>query len=865
MKNQIRYCMVMAWTLFAIQLNGAGVLFLQNGDQVDAELVGIVEDRLDVRMTGQEEVVDIVADWPFMWTAGEEASQEETVPENVDVMTLTSGQEFYGELRQIDEENILFMTDWGQEIELPRNQVSTVELQLPFQESLLKKEDWRIFNHYEKNQNVKSEWVKAGNGFFHISPRGHLWRREYNELFTAVRVEVKLYFPAETNLYTVVAHGKGTLGQDHSIRITKTNSALKVYDSEFIPRTVEIPLKGIQKEKGATHHLVIDYDYKQREIYVYFNGKLEDSLRMYIENEGDQTLKDVRLDLHLSRGDPVVVQKFGIFPRLPLGNQPGAVAGGTAIRFSNGDELDGPISGYREGALQTSIAGQPISLPKARIAGLNFAPLKKGNRSSTIRVSLHDMHPALDVSRVEMADNERLRLFVQGIAEPILFPVKGIRKIEWPVVEIEPPGEEVFRLTYGEGTCLSGELKEVSEDGIRLQPMWSATDLKLPLENVEGLVRVNDNGKQNDEKNRSTVVLRNGDYLTGSLAGLGKDAYRFRNESYAETHIDPGHLRLVVQEGEKPKGSWVYDPLQAVSHIKGSKNALHLMPGLNPEGDMMLDVHTRLKGNLPLGDEEYHMYLSLKEAKKFNISIQFGRAAQAREISGLTLVILEKSVDFYTANNKKVTMPIKNGEREIKTLEIFFDPSAKRLKLFRNGEMICDKSGLNLFLVPSERHYNISGLVPATVVEEFWIKPIQDEAWTPVSAQEKEKKNGVAYWSEGRMLGLGSLESLKEGGIGFRTPAMNKTETLQETADFGLRFYDEEPYNEYGTEHPVILQLQDQVTRLRGTSVAVTDGVLRFEHPAFPDGFAVPVNEVRAIYWKMPDVNPRKTTSIWGR
>jgi hypothetical protein len=868
MKNQIRYWMVTVWFLLAMQVGGTGVLFLQNGDKVDADLVGIVEEGLEVHLPGQADVVDVKTGWPFMWIAGDSDFKAGVVSEKTDVMTLISGQEFFGELTEVDQDTVLFMPPWSQEIKLPRNQVSSVELDVPVSDRVLNANAWEIKNRYENNRNVKSEWLQTGSGWVHYFPRGHVWQKTYDQMLTTARIEMKFYFPGKVTRYALLVSGEGHAGKSHTIRVMQSYSRLNVYDSLFLPKTLQIPLGKENRREGSTHHVVVEYNYAQREINIYFNGELKETQGFFIENEGDPTLTNSTVDLSFNDQKPesVVVQQLGVFPGVAPGNRTGADAGRKSVRFKNGDQLEGPILRFDGKTVRTTIAGQDLSIPAARVAELTFTPLKKQKPSSVIRVSLRDAYPVLEASQIEMTENGQLRLMLKGLTDPLVFPLADIGKIEWPMdmpKTSETPIKEFFQLTYGGGSRFSGTVKALTESGMVLRPEWSTTDLTLPGSTIEELVRMDQHHVSKDETLRSTVVLRNGDYMVGTLTGVDAGAYRVQHASYGETKIAKGHVHLVDQEGEATEGRWIFDAQQAVSHIKGAKNAAYLMPGLSPEGGMNLEVGARLKGKLPQGGQGYHMYLSLKEAKKLQLSVQFDRSSQDRKVSGLSFAIVGDRLILYLEGSKRRNVNLKEGLSVIKTLEIFFDPSAKRLRMLINGELVCDESGLDILIRPKERHFNLSGLAAGVVVEEFWLKPIQGKDWEPHTSE--EKKTGVAMWKENRLWGMGQLVEMEEGGLGFQRSTVKKAEALPETGMYVLRFYADDPYAEPKGEAAIYVQLLDQVTRLRGTAVEVSDGKLRLGHPAFPEGFTVPLNEVRAMYWKKPPANVGSGSPSWRR
>jgi hypothetical protein len=814
----------------------SGMAWLQNGDRMHAELNAYGPEGIELHSDLQDKPFQLLPGWLHQWRS---ASQHSTdFPENMDILTLTNGQAFYGNVTKIDREAFRFQTAWGAELQIPRNKISRFEPAFPVGDSLLKLEDWDMnFNNYANRYSVKNEWFATGGTFSHLSPSGHHISRRYDRDFSSFHVTYAFDFPKGFRQQTVYISSPmpGDPEKKRSIMLNFNGRSLMWRDSvSRQSRSISLPTDG--DSPRVEREISMVYDLENQEVRLYHNRVLLVNQGIFVENPEQPTLSHPTLTLRLMDEKPATLKRLSLLPGVGTIIKESQPVSGSTVFLANGDQMDAELLSYDDGIFQMKLGELTLPLPAKRVAELKLHPLKPVPDQHLIRVTLQTPHPVLKV-RDLWFDGENAMLDLPEQSEPLQVPRTQIAKLEWPEKLPTSGLTDLFRIAIAEHQQITGRIEALDEGSLRLRIPWITDSRSFALSGIREVLRVD---PLEDKKPLPRVILSNGDVLRGSVSALSDDVLQLQDPSYGNNTVRLSEVRTILHPGEDG-GTWILDPFQ-LQNNRLSRSQNDKQSKITAEGDVQFPKYILYRHKLPTQTPGYHLHVSMIDTETCSSNFRFDYAIKDRKRHGVFLSLSDTNLNISPRKKGEESFVLKSPAASKRSLDVFLDREKKRIRIRVDGEEVRDTTNSEYSFSQEDTGIVLQGFPKGVTFTDFQLTP-----WHGDTADETQ---GIGIWDGTAPRVSGKLVTLPPGGLGYQIKGQKELKAFSPERGYGLRFPLPETPSLADPTPKVALHLKDRTTLLRGTAIRISDERLIMQHPFFPQEFSVPVSEVQLIEWE---------------
>lgn len=709
-----------------------------------------------------------------------------------------------------------------------------------------------------------SGWVAAEGGLFSQSQRKAALELPIPEAGDTFRIALEVLPQGFAGLsLDLTGNGPRALGPDLIWLRQRQNEITVRARSEAGSLTGgAVPLP---ETNTPAYRMELYVNVKENHYAVLWNGVI---IREWREPPADrsESFSFDTLKLQFIGTEPILIREItltrwnGILP--PEREEP---ASGVAVRFQNQDNRTWPSVRIREDMLElTPETGPPFTVPLHMVAELTFArkpapPRAPEPASVELRLALPGNR--LSVAHVEMRAG-LMETEHPAFRTPLQLPLRDIQGIQWVTRshgEADIP-DETPHLRMLSGENIAGHPLGFLGGRLRFQPLWSETELAIPLRNA-GTLYLNNKHEVPNAPHR--FRLHNRDTFPGTLLEVGENDVALLSPSGEQLRINRNALREVIRP-DAALGDWIYvwgdendwqvtqrsgrprdpsDPARPSVARAGFTYARQLPVSPNR---LMLDLHIAANENLGL---LFSLFSSeptrttTPEGVEINMT---SRQIIVRMQGELQVISFERRPDVPNR------------------LQLFFDPEADTITVFLNGEQL---PPLN---VPIPVDMDARWMRFQSLSRDFPTAGLQVQPWQgdPVPSQPKAdvREHDELQLADRPNL-RGTLLPATEGQISFR-PEGDATQLSVEIREMlRIRFASQ-------TQVFPRRNARDVLVSLRGETQPVTLALLEGDArsikgtgDAWPDPVAIPMPLIDAITFnpykqQRQDKSPAQSPSL---
>ncbi|GEM_PF-2863207 len=655
-----------------------GLFVSTTGDRLDADVTQLVPGH-PLQLKAREFSEDILLRpvHARFWLSRTSPSQ--SVASGNDMVLLRSRQRLRGTVKELTETHLTFHTAWGQDIQIPRKALSSIEPGKAENQVWLESDKWAR-DERRTRHGPDSTWMAEPWALINLAPKQNQLTRTFKGEFQHCTLEADIKFASVPQFYQLMVTESDNTSQRPPLSIRYSSAAKKLYLNGMgimaMSKQIDLP-RSLQKE---THFRFILYlDPTQHENRLYLNDELMFQWRT-TEDENAPGWKNPRVMLDFRHPDPVVVQRLGI-RNVERFLPPDLLNKNTSrLRFYNGDALDAKVLSIQDGQVTVEVSGNPLHLPLTQVGAIQLHPTAKTRPRVKTRIFLHAQHPFLEAKTVRL-EEDHLVVQVEGLPDPFQIPRESLAAMEWPRKKGGIVPEDHWVLLLEGGQEVSGKILSIDDHSLHLHPDWSIHPLELV---TRRLVAASRKQFQKAEELGSFVMLQDMSWLPGQLQRVLDDRFQVDSGPFGTHPVLAEHIRL-VSAGTIKSGTWLLDigqsklePQNRVSRMRVSQDILQ--PSTSPHA-----AGLHVNQTIPSNSLRYVIHVKLEEAQVLNGFIQLERLSLNRERYGLSVHVNQKNlmIQSGSAKPKNIKLPDRG---QVKDIEVVVDKKEKQLQVMVNGQ-----------------------------------------------------------------------------------------------------------------------------------------------------------------------------------
>ncbi|GEM_PF-4036207 len=817
----------------AVSSDPSGQLYFTNGDRIPAAMHRVANQSLSVDSELSDQPIQLVEGWVSEWKSTQ-PQPKHPLPAELARLSLDSGQILLGKLVELNTERAILDSLWGQRLQVDRNVLREFEMVRTGNGGRLRLSEWQSSGSGKKSDSRLRGWEAQGGYWYHAHPKGVSLNRSYPKEFHRFRVECKLRFLEEVGQYSLALTetDRKESGGFRGLRISHNKAGIQIYSPGFVPQHGRVQMPK-SEQASQTHHLVIEFDPEQRKLLFFMNGEALDYTAFLIQQQEGPLLRRPNLKFQLGGGQPLLVQQLGLFSASSpmLWKSPDSAQG--ILHLVNGDQLEAEVTSFDGNGFQVKRGDQSFPFPKEGFLAYRFPSSDSSTAQSSFTVSLQLDHPMLYAENIDFEKENMLKLDLPGVRPQIQLDASLLRSITWPEAKKDASKEGEFLLTGPSQIRISGEIDELTEQHLRMRPTWTEQDLQLDASSSYTMTSKRKKGGPILTKG---FVFKDGDMLAGELHSLQDESLQIHGPGFGSARISQNAIRLIYQS-KAASSPWLVDPFQLALPIHGKRSGSSPRISVLEDGAFRIDRLHKFAWPIPQQADAYRVRMKIKPKSELMMNVQLGFKSERGKRSGCRVSISRGTLRVQTAERKAITRKVSLPKQRDLTLDLLIDKAKRRVRVVLNKETLLDRSGLKMEFLEKDEFLKLSGIPSGTEFKELSLIPVGYSKRTVP----------VEFWSREGLLHYGEFVGDDEGNPIIRNQKSERRIDWNQQDYSLIRAVDHlAPEPQVGSR-PVQLQLQDNLTQLRGERVRISEGSLSLDHPAFEKELKIPLEEVKRL------------------
>jgi len=830
-----------------------GKLYLQNGDILPANLSRITFKNVQVATPYAPERVQINKQEAVLWARATDAPV--AGKDNLDTVTLVSGQALKGTLQAATPEQLSVKMPWGQFLEIPSETVARVQHAEEDESDLLRLVDFTVRNRARAGTPL--EWVQVGNTLFHPDPNTLFLEKNFTQSFQNPRLDLDLRFTARGEyLANWLIQSGNPEGGIRSLNLELRNGMLQMTGRDFLFARPIVPFpENLSPQKHI--QITLEFDTQSNSINVWLNGEKKGTFSGSFAFQEGAILETPKI-----RTSFIGMQQVSL-RSLSLRNSTSsrlAELNTLSLRLRNGDLFEPQKLSFQNETWVAELSGIEMPIPKQKVKGVIYRPQLPPSARSGYEVLLDGPFPRIHADMIDIAPSGVITLTVKGLQAPLKIHQDQLVSVQWRQIDALTAGQEDATVLHLKNNGrLTGDLLEVGSSSMLLKPQWHEKAFTLNLFEVE---QVTFEGNARRDVPNAYTILRNGDYLAGELRNVSETTLELVDKTMGTMTLSTSEVRLLAS-GSQTAGNWVVDPLQAVIHTFGTD--LNEFRFVSPSPDSLFTIDARFfpRQLIPAGSRFCRLHATLRSQGEstYYLSVQTPslKGPEEKDFFNMNFSRTRIASGSIKAEGERVRLDLPPDLQELTEIEVLIDREKQGVRIKLNGRVFFEEEGLDLGVsVNRASNIQLLNFQGRADLSLFTLLPLEaGSTLSPVGEQ-------ISVWRENSFLGPGQLTILKGGGLGF-VPDQTKQEMSLEDANHFLVQFPQMPVAlDLSAPTPLIeVVFTDRLTRLRATSLRLKDGNVTLEHPAFTSPVQVPEELIRSIRWTLPQLEEKEEGYVW--